>query len=171
MRVQVSPGVPVQICSSDGTGRRTGLKIPGPKGRVGSSPTLSTSNVRKGSVYMSKRPLYVILLTQDYDGTETNVAYVGTNMQAAVERYKFIFQQVKEQAFLNRGYPEEDLSISFDNRVNTKSLIKPGFNSWSYINDNCEVYWTIQFMCILPHRFVNGADEERYKQEHPNAKY
>ena len=120
---------------------------------------------------MSKRPLYVILLTQDYDGTETNVAYVGTNMQAAVERYKFIFQQVKEQAFLNRGYPEEDLSISFDNRVNTKSLIKPGFNSWSYINDNCEVYWTIQFMCILPHRFVNGADEERYKQEHPNAKY
>ena len=48
---------------------------------------------------MSKRPYFVITHIVDYDGYNTYVDYIGTNLQAALKRFHFLCDDIKQKYF------------------------------------------------------------------------
>ena len=52
---------------------------------------------------MSKRPYFVITHIVDYDGYNTYVDYIGTNLQAALKRFRFLCDDIKERYFIQDG--------------------------------------------------------------------
>ena len=60
---------------------------------------------------MSKRPYFVITHVVDCDGYNTYVDYIGTNLQAALKRFRFLCDDIKERYFIQDGIEEERIKI------------------------------------------------------------
>ena len=61
---------------------------------------------------MSKRPYFVITHVVDCDGYDTYVDYIGTNLQAALKRFRFLCDDIKERYFIQDGVEEERINYS-----------------------------------------------------------
>lgn len=121
---------------------------------------------------MGTRTYYVISHVFDYDGYSFYVDYLGTNFQAVVERYRWLFQDLKERYFLNEGVDEGDVTTDYVDPIDRESLDRGTVISSSMNDDNAWVTLSIRGMKsnAFNHEDVTGV-EERYRMNNPNAKY
>ena len=121
---------------------------------------------------MAKRPFFILWDGCDYDGYEYNIRYIGRNREAALARYKEHIENIIREQFIDENCPREQLDISIDSRIDAHpEAFVPGFRSWSYVNDQCDVYWTIGLIVLEDGEFTIPRWEERYKANNPKAKY
>ena len=148
-------------------GRRNGLKIRWGQPREGSSPFAST--IKKVGDIMGKRPYYIINSFVDYDGYDSRVEYIGTNWKAARNRFFTVVELLKQEQFFDHGLTENDIQCSFRN--NTDVPLQPHHSQWAYMDDQNEVYISVQLVCVNTNAFGNEAWERKYKNRYPNSKY
>lgn len=117
---------------------------------------------------MGKRPYYVIYYTTEYDGYNTVIKYVGNNFQAAKARYRALYDYVYQHLFLDEGVHEDDICTEF--RPVPENM-QPGQQIGSYINDQNEMWDSVNIVCLNSGSFVSPREEEEYKNNYPNAKY
>lgn len=120
---------------------------------------------------MGVRTYYVIFHTVDYDGYNTYIDYIGTNYEAAANRYRWLYNFLKEHHYLNIDVAEERIQKYYD-EPNKQTLDRNGIICSSMSDD--EMWLSLVIKSIK----TNGFDkyegnniEERYKLEFPNSKY
>lgn len=117
---------------------------------------------------MGKRPYYILLTHIDYDGYDTRVDYIGTNWKAAYNRYRALIDIVKQEQFFDNDLIEADIEGNYNL---DPAPLEPGHARWSYMNDQNDVYISIQLLCMNTNEFAIQGYERRYKERYPNSKY
>lgn len=141
---------------------------------------------------MSKRPYFVITHVVDCDGYNTYVDYIGTNLQAALKRFRFLCDDIKERYFIQDGVEEERINYSTlpeRDEDGLKEYIKqPGNCIRTNINDDCDCWISINLYNLETNHFTNystmGHDwdnptiytdnmdrEALFKRQYPDSKY
>ena len=113
-----------------------------------------------------KRPYYIISVEYEGDGYESWIAYIGTNYKAALNRYIWYFNYIKNTDYHNDiGHGlEENL------RIPDKQL-EPGQSVWGSLYDG-DVYSTsFHLECRSTNTFNKSNLEDIYKRDYPKAKY
>lgn len=143
---------------------------------------------------MGKRPYYLITHLVDCDGYTNYIDYIGVNAKAALERFKFIVQDIRTRYFLNEGIEPD--RIYYGNHqtwdeilsLTTDCIDTPGKAYTVYMNDDNCCWINIRIYVIETGGFFNYPTNSRwddgtgiwsdnrerelqYRAEHPNAKY
>lgn len=141
---------------------------------------------------MSKRPYFVITHVVDCDGYNTYVDYIGTNLQAALKRFHFLCDDIKDRYFIQDGIEEERINYSVlpqqDDDFLKKYLTHPGNCIRASINDDCDCWISVDLYNLETNHFTNystqGHDwatpaiytdnmerETLFKRQYPDSKY
>ena len=141
---------------------------------------------------MSKRPYFVITHIVDYDGYNTYVDYIGTNLQAALKRFHFLCDDIKQKYFIESGVEEDRINYGIypeQTEDDLKEYLKhPGHCIRANLNDDCDCWISVNLYNLETNRFTNygmqGYDwahptvytdnierETLFKQQYPNSKY
>ena len=141
---------------------------------------------------MSKRPYFVITHVVDCDGYNTYVDYIGTNLQAALKRFHFLCEDIKQRYFIQDGFDEERINSSLVPEGPEEYLAEyikhTGNCIRANLNDDCDCWITINLYNLETNHFTNystrGHDwdrpaiytdnmdrEEMFKRQFPNSKY
>ena len=111
---------------------------------------------------MGNRPLFILSILRDYDGYEQDICFITFDFKEAIRRYKFLINYVKEEWFLNHDVLEEDMDINI--RIPNKKDIRPGFISYSNMNDNCDCYMSVIFEFLDRNKFKRPGLETQYQR-------
>lgn len=115
---------------------------------------------------MGKRPYYVITQTNEGDGYNADTIYIGTNFKAAVARFRYIFEKIRDNDF---GDVDRDrLEASFPDIPNE---FPNGRSIWASINDNDCYYTSLELSMLNTDTFKNRNLEDMYKRDNPEAKH
>ena len=117
---------------------------------------------------MGTRPYYVIMWHRDYDGHEHIIEYVGTNYQAAKERFRYLYEFIYQRDFLDEGIAADRVERHIHDFPAT---MLPGQSVYAYMNDNHCYYIDLELKCMNTGRFHNQHMEDRYKQDFPDSRY
>ena len=140
---------------------------------------------------MSKRPYYLITHLVDCDGYNHYIDYLGINASAAIERFKFLVEELKERYFYNDGIENiyyggegegayENLSIADIDSIGKAFAVNLNDDNTCWVTVTISVLETGEFFNYpRTGRWATGRDiwtdnqarETIYKQNHPNAKY
>jgi len=118
---------------------------------------------------MGTRPYYIINTVIDYDGYASHIDYIGNNWKAAYDRFNVLIDNLKYKEFLDHGIEEQNINIRI-NRPQNEPL-QPGQSIWAYLDDDCEIYISVQLLCMTTNHFKFDDDERIYKQRYPDSKY
>ena len=158
-----------------GIGRRNGLKIRWEQSREGSSPSSPTILKRKRVFYMEKRPYYIITHFVEYDGYSDYFDYVGVNAKAALERFKYLYDDLRRQYFTDEHV--QVVGEYFPNDLKVEHLV-PGQVFGANLNDDNECWISIRLSVVHTGEFQrtdggweDRAREVRYRTQNPKAKY
>lgn len=114
-----------------------------------------------------KRLRYVISYSKEYDGYEHTVYYIGSNEKAAIERYRYVIEYLKRVRFFNEGVNEDEIQTTIN--MPTRPL-QNNETIYSSISDDNE-WITIVLQAIVMNTFIEDEEEQRYLDEHPEAKF
>ena len=137
---------------------------------------------------MGKRPYYVISHIVECEGYSSYIDYVGTNLKAAINRFKFICEDIKKQYFLDENIAEDNINANFMPANDWDQYLSVIGNRVRYdINDDNECWIGVWRDCCDTNRFLgvmggydyrhprlntdNNTREDRYKHLYPNSKY
>ena len=111
-----------------------------------------------------KRPYYIISVQAEGDGYESWIAYIGTNYKAALNRYRWYFNRIKNTDFHNVDGLEEHFQIP-------DKPLEPGQSAWGSLYDGYEYYTAVHLECRSTNTFYKSNLEDEYKEAYPKAKY
>lgn len=141
---------------------------------------------------MSKRPYYIIMHDVDCDGYYTYIDYIGHNAKAALERFRFMVQDIRNNYFELNGDDEiyyGGIECAGLANLKAEELDGPGREIIFYINDDSSCWITIKLIIVETGQFLNypiknnhrygygtvqtdnRRREEMYKSQYPNSKY
>lgn len=141
---------------------------------------------------MSKRPYFVITHGVDCEGYNNYVDYIGTNLQAALKRFHFLCDDIKERYFIEDGIDEERINYSIAPEQSEDFLKEyinhPGNCIRVCMNDDNNCWITVELYNLETNHFTNystrGHDwnnpaintdnmerETLFKRQYPDSKY
>lgn len=124
----------------------------------------------KRALKRKEQPLYYIEIVEDCDGFYQYPVYVGKNFKAAVARYSYAFEKMKEHFFRDIDIENEHFRCP-----SSPESINYGDCYCSYANDDNCCWMSINFYKIKSGVFLPNVNrfiiEDDYKAETPNAKY
>lgn len=121
---------------------------------------------KKVGVNMGKRPFYVITQMNEGDGYSADTVYIGTNYKAAIARFKFLFESIRDN-----DYGDIDPDRREATFPEIPNELPVGRCLWAGVNDQDCYYTSLELACINTETFRNPGLETAYKTHNPDAKH